>query len=146
MFSVEKWQEGLGKGGGGGGVSLHPDFDLDDVPGWIRGVGGGVQYILPYDSDGRDSAIELAGGLKRYFWDEGRTNAPNVHGTVGKDDGNANLLRSTHMQRPKQRHRHEQEHEINKDVAKAENVLHVVRLRFAYRGRSNSQRVTERRG
>lgn len=50
------------------------------------------------------------------------------------------------MQRPKQRHRHEQEHEIDKDVAKAEDVLHVVRLRFAHRGRSDSQGVVERRG
>lgn len=23
------------------GVSLHPDFDLDDFPGWVCGVGGG---------------------------------------------------------------------------------------------------------
>lgn len=127
---------------GGGGVSLHPDFDLDDIPGWVRHVGGGVQYILPYDSDGCNSAIELAGGLKKTLLGQDQ----NLHGTVGKDDGNANLLRATHMQRPKQRHRHEQEHEIDKDVTKAENVLHIVRLRFANRGGSNSQRVVERCG
>lgn len=40
------------------GGSLHPDFDLDDIPGRVREVGGGVQYVLPYDSDGRDSGID----------------------------------------------------------------------------------------
>ena len=38
-------------------ASLHPDFDLYDIPTWVRGVGRGVQYILPDDSDGRDTVL-----------------------------------------------------------------------------------------
>ena len=50
------------------------------------------------------------------------------------------------MQRPKQRHRHEQEHEVDKDVAETKNILHIIRLRFADRGGRKAQFVVERRG
>ena len=60
------------------------------------------------------------------------------HGAVGKNDGNANLLRGGHMQRPKQRHGHEQEHEVDKDVAKPKNVFHVGGIDFAHRGRKHA--------
>ena len=36
------------------------------------------------------------------------TSGVDLHSTVGKDDRNANLLHSGHMQCPKQRHRHKQ--------------------------------------
>lgn len=40
-----------GKGG------LHPDFDLDNIPARVRGVGRCVEYVLPHDRDGRNPAL-----------------------------------------------------------------------------------------
>ena len=60
------------------------------------------------------------------------------HGTVGKNDRNANLLRGSHVQRPKQRHGHEQEHEVDKDVAEPKNVFHVGGVDLADRGRKHT--------
>lgn len=50
------------------------------------------------------------------------------------------------MQRPKQRHRHEQQHEVDDYVTETKDVFHIVRLRFAHRRRCNAQFVTERSG
>ena len=61
------------------------------------------------------------------------------HGTVCKNDRNANLLGRGHMQRPKQRHGHEQEHEVDKDVAKPKDVLHVGGVDSAHRGRKHAR-------
>ena len=69
-----------------------------------------------------------------------------LHSTIGKDDGNANLPRSGHLQRPQQRHRHEQEHEIGKDVTKSKNIFHGIVFRFAHRGRCDTQLVIEGSG
>ena len=41
--------------------SLHPDFDLYNIPALVREEGRGIQYILPHDSDGRDAAFDQRG-------------------------------------------------------------------------------------
>ncbi len=49
---------GMGMGGGDGVVvGLHPDFDSDNVPGGVRGVGRCVEDVLPDDGDGADPAF-----------------------------------------------------------------------------------------
>lgn len=50
--------------------------------------------------------------------------------TIGKNHGHTKLLRRGHMQRPKQGHRHNQQHEIDKDVTDPKDDCH---LRGAYR-------------
>lgn len=55
------------------------------------------------------------------------------HGTIGKYNRNPNLLRRRHVQGPKQRHRHQQEHEVDKDITEAKNVFHPRRIYHAHR-------------
>ncbi len=69
-----------------------------------------------------------------------------LHSAVGKDNRNADLLCSVHMQRPKQRHRHEQEHKVDEYVTEAKDIFHVIGFRFAHRGRCKTQLVVERGG
>ena len=68
------------------------------------------------------------------------------HSTIGKNDRDANLLRSSHVQGPKQRHRHKQEHEIRKDVTEPKDVFDIVGLGFAHRRGRDTQFEIERGG
>ena len=43
------------------------------------------------------------------------------------------------MQRPKQRHGHQQQHEIDKDVAEPKNVFHIGGFYLAHRGRERTR-------
>ena len=66
-----------------------------------------------------------------------------LHRTISKDDGDADFLRGRHVQRPQQRHGHEQEHEIDKDVAKPKYIFHIPRLDRAHRAREHARLVVE---
>ncbi len=50
----------LGVCGNGDGVvvGLHPDFDSDNVPGGVCGVGRCVEDVLPDDGDGADPGFD----------------------------------------------------------------------------------------
>ena len=80
---------------------LHPDLVVDEAPAVICTTGR-VQLILSYNGDSTDPILRQRTGFtcsRKIGFDS--------HSTIGKDDGNTNLLRFVHMQRPKQRHRHD---------------------------------------
>ena len=105
---------------GGKDEDLHPDFVFDEAPADIWTTGRRVQFVLSYDCDGTDPVFRQRNGFRC----DGMVGFDS-HSTIGEDDGDTNLLRLVHMQRPKQRHGHHQKQEIDKNVAETEHDFHL---------------------
>ena len=105
--------------GGERNKDLHPNLVFNKVVAVIW-IARRVQLILSYNGDSTDPIL-----CQRTAFKCNRKTGFGSQGTIGKNDGNTNLLRSVHMQRPKQRHWQDEEHEIDKNVAETKHDFHL---------------------